>query len=85
MSSIQLYYHYLLCPPSWLPSLFFKSFDFSKFAASFVSRNHVFTTSDGNIIKNEVEKKKTEQILFKKIKLFVKKITVFRFQLEFAE
>ena len=48
---------------------FFKDFIFSKTAAKFfeISRKHVFTASNRNIIRNRVEKKKlhVEQILSK--------------------
>ena len=46
---------------------FFKTFIFSKTVANFlkISRKHVFTASNSNIIKNRVEKKKSEQILSK--------------------
>ena len=46
---------------------FFKDFIFSKTAANFlkIRRKHVFTSSNRNIIKNRVEKKKLEQILSK--------------------
>ena len=45
----------------------FKYYIFSKIATNFleISRKHIFTASNGNIIKNKVEKKKLEQILSK--------------------
>ena len=44
---------------------FFKNIIFSKTAANFleISRKHVFTASNTNIIKNRAEKKRLKQIL----------------------
>ena len=46
---------------------FFKNFIFSKNAANFleISRKHLFRTSNMNVIKDRVEKKKLKQILSK--------------------
>ena len=44
---------------------FFKNFIFSKTSANFlkISRKHVFTATNSNVIKNRVEKEKLETIL----------------------